>query len=176
MDNFTQIIQEINENVNTNGTKEITGAKLNDVLRDMITAVSDNLPTMYTEDKDDETATLQASLLKIILETATIQAEGARFYVNGSSFEFSSNSGEVFFHVGNDGLHIALQDLFVLDFSPSAFRVELNDGDPVVLQYDVNNGLRVMGGLRVNEITLDGVDLSETLGDLQRQIDELKNQ
>ena len=40
MANFTQIIQEINDDINTNGVGAITGAKLNEVLRDMIAAVN----------------------------------------------------------------------------------------------------------------------------------------
>ena len=40
MADFTQIIQEINSEINTNGVGAITGAKLNEVLRDMIAAVN----------------------------------------------------------------------------------------------------------------------------------------
>ena len=40
MADFTQIIQEINADINTNGVGAITGAKLNQVLRDMIAAVN----------------------------------------------------------------------------------------------------------------------------------------
>lgn len=40
MADFTQIIQEINDDINTNGVRSITGAKLNEVLRDMIAAVN----------------------------------------------------------------------------------------------------------------------------------------
>ena len=40
MADFTQIIQEINEEIKQNGANEITGAKLNEVLRDMIAAVN----------------------------------------------------------------------------------------------------------------------------------------
>lgn len=40
MADFTQIIQEINEDITTNGVGAITGAKLNEVLRDMIDAVN----------------------------------------------------------------------------------------------------------------------------------------
>lgn len=40
MADFTQIIQEINDDITTNGTGAITGAKLNEVLRDMIAAVN----------------------------------------------------------------------------------------------------------------------------------------
>lgn len=40
MADFTQIIQEINDDINTNGVGAITGEKLNEVLRDMIAAVN----------------------------------------------------------------------------------------------------------------------------------------
>lgn len=40
MADFTQIIQEINDDINTNGVGAIRGAKLNEVLRDMIAAVN----------------------------------------------------------------------------------------------------------------------------------------
>lgn len=40
MADFTQIIQEINDDINTNGMGSITGAKLNEVLHDMIAAVN----------------------------------------------------------------------------------------------------------------------------------------
>ena len=40
MADFTQIIQEINDDITTNGVGAITGAKLNEVLRDMIAAVN----------------------------------------------------------------------------------------------------------------------------------------
>lgn len=40
MADFTQIIQEINDDINTNGVGAITGAKLNEVLRDIVAAVN----------------------------------------------------------------------------------------------------------------------------------------
>lgn len=40
MADFSNIIQEINDDINTNGVGAITGAKLNEVLRDMIAAVN----------------------------------------------------------------------------------------------------------------------------------------
>ncbi|MBQ2070216.1 MAG: hypothetical protein II467_04720 [Bacilli bacterium] len=42
MANFSAIIQEINEQITTNGQRAITGAKLNEVLRDMISSVDEN--------------------------------------------------------------------------------------------------------------------------------------
>ena len=40
MADFTQIIQEINDDINTNGVGAITGAKMNTVLKDMVSAVN----------------------------------------------------------------------------------------------------------------------------------------
>lgn len=44
MADFQQIKQEIDDNVNTNGTGAITGAVLNTVLKDIVQAVEDNMP------------------------------------------------------------------------------------------------------------------------------------
>lgn len=41
MADFSEITQEINEQITTNGQRAITGAKLNTVLRDMVSAVND---------------------------------------------------------------------------------------------------------------------------------------
>ena len=40
MADFTQINQEIDDNINQNGVKAITGAKMNTVLKDMVSAVN----------------------------------------------------------------------------------------------------------------------------------------
>lgn len=56
MADFSEINQEINEQINTNGQSAITGAKLNEVLRDMISSVDENkmdmveIDTVPTED------------------------------------------------------------------------------------------------------------------------------
>lgn len=50
MADFTQIIQEINDEITTNGVAAITGAKLNEVLRDMIAAVNDEKQDPLTID------------------------------------------------------------------------------------------------------------------------------
>lgn len=50
MADFTQIIQEINDDINTNGVGAITGAKLNTVLRDIVSAVNDEKQDTLTID------------------------------------------------------------------------------------------------------------------------------
>lgn len=42
--NFQEILQEINDVITTNGANEITGAKLNTVLKDIISAIDAELP------------------------------------------------------------------------------------------------------------------------------------
>ena len=49
MADFTQIIQEINDDITTNGVGAITGEKLNEVLRDMIAAVNQAKADMEAE-------------------------------------------------------------------------------------------------------------------------------
>lgn len=49
MADFSNIIQEINDDINTNGVGAITGAKLNEVLRDMIAAVNQAKADMEAE-------------------------------------------------------------------------------------------------------------------------------
>ena len=63
MADFTQIIQEINDDINTNGVGAITGAKLNEVLRDMIAAVNAAKQDPLTIDAsptEDSTNTVQS--------------------------------------------------------------------------------------------------------------------
>ncbi len=50
MADFSTIIQKINEEIKQNGANEITGAKLNEVLRDMIAAVNDEKQDPLTID------------------------------------------------------------------------------------------------------------------------------
>lgn len=49
MADFSTVIQEINDDINTNGVGAITGAKLNEVLRDMISAVNAEKEDLVTD-------------------------------------------------------------------------------------------------------------------------------
>lgn len=71
MADFTQIIQEINDDINTNGVGAITGAKLNEVLRDMIAAVNAEKQDPLTIDAtptEDSTNPVQSGGVFTVLE------------------------------------------------------------------------------------------------------------
>lgn len=172
----TAIKQEIDDNIKPNGVGAITGQVLNETLNDI---VDETTPEFYSEDGATNSVSINTDY-----EVDIHGGEKVELSTAGWHLKLSEEEGVVL-RLGNavnlrfdsDGFHYVVGELYKIDFELyNGFRVELNDGDPVVLQYDIYNGLQVMGGLRVGTITLDGVDLSETLGDLQRQIDELKNQ
>lgn len=171
----TVIKQEINDNVKTNGVGAITGQVLNETLNDIVDAVT---PQLYDESTADERVTIETEGTVTVHggETVFLKTAGWRLKLSEEEGFNVNISNAARLHLDTTGFSVAFNDIFKLEFSGNEFRVELNDGEPVVLKYDIYNGLQVMGGLRVGTITLDGVDLSETLLDLQRQIDELKNQ
>lgn len=77
MADFSEITQEINEQINTNGTRSITGAKLNTVLRDMIAAVNaekqdqltfDEIPTEDSQNPVESGGVYYWALYKLIAD------------------------------------------------------------------------------------------------------------
>jgi hypothetical protein len=57
---FEQLIEKINEYITTNGANEITGAKLNEVLRDIVNTVKSNiLPVQVVLSSDNKTCTFK---------------------------------------------------------------------------------------------------------------------
>lgn len=78
MADFSSIIQEVNTDINTNGANEITGAKLNKVLRDMIAAVNaakqDPLTIDATPTEDSTNPVQSGGVYSALLGKAT------RFY------------------------------------------------------------------------------------------------
>ena len=80
MADFTQIIQEINDDINTNGVGAITGAKLNEVLRDMIAAVNEEKQDPLTIDAtptEDSTNPVQSGGVYDELEDKADKVSGA---------------------------------------------------------------------------------------------------
>ena len=80
MADFSTIIQEINEDITTNGVGAITGAKLNEVLRDMIAAVNAEKQDPLTIDAtptEDSTNPVQSGGVFDVL--ADLIAENALF-------------------------------------------------------------------------------------------------
>lgn len=57
---FEQLIEKINEYITTNGSNEITGAKLNEVLRDIVNTVKSNiLPVQVVLSSDNKICTFK---------------------------------------------------------------------------------------------------------------------
>jgi len=54
---FSELSEEINTIVKTNGAKEIRGNNLNQVLTDIVNTLRDHLPSLYSEDKSADEAT-----------------------------------------------------------------------------------------------------------------------
>lgn len=77
MADFSNIIQEINDDINTNGVGAITGAKLNEVLRDMIAAVNAGKQDPLTIDAtptEDSTNPVQSGGVYEALDTLVPRA------------------------------------------------------------------------------------------------------
>lgn len=166
MTDFERINQQIDDTIRNNGVKAITGTILNGILKAMLQAVADNLPSMYSEDIEYESARIRSSLIILEGESISMHTDGCSIEIDGNSFNFNSNDGNVVFHIGGDGLYIELSKLFALEFNVrNGFKVQLNDGDPYIMTFDVLNGLQ-----------FGSVNVESRLDNLQRQIDELKNQ
>lgn len=151
MADFTQILQEINDDINTNGVGAITGAKLNQVLRDIISSVADNLPQLYSEDVDNESARIDASYIRMMCEMFSIN-DGLYTYRFSpeTGFEVVSLSGELRFVVKEDLFSVKYDDDWELYFDKTIFKVRMFDGsDPYELKFDLNNGL-VVGSTNVS--------------------------
>lgn len=57
---YEQLIEKINEYINANGANEITGAKLNEVLRDIVNTVKSNiLPVQVVLSSDNKVCTFK---------------------------------------------------------------------------------------------------------------------
>lgn len=146
MADFTQIIQEINDDINTNGVGAITGAKLNEVLRDMIAAVNaekqDKL-TIYTEDVENERAEINTSLFAVNAEVMGVLCAFFSFYFSDETgLEVTTTSNSCSFKFNSEEFVVKYEDKWLLSFSKTGFRVQLHDGeDPYAMTFDINNGL-----------------------------------
>lgn len=114
MANFTQIIQEINDDINTNGVGAITGAKLNEVLRDMIAAVNAEKQDPLTIDAtptEDSTNPVQSGGVFTAL---------ANLITNGCLFGGEVSPQEQIPHGNDHGyFYLAIKDGIYTNFSSS---------------------------------------------------------
>lgn len=172
MADFSQIIQEINDNVNTNGTGAITGAKLNEVLRDMIDAVNDK--------KDSKL---------IVSDISRLSQEQIESLRVGDSVVEQKNGKNVAYLVARKENNVTkiirteLNTIYVVQYDLYSFR-----GIGMCLMaerapYSVEGHLAILnssGNALDSGIAADDVvtktQYEEAIASLQQQIDELKNQ
>ena len=91
MADFSTIIQEINDEITTNGVGAITGAKLNEVLRNMVSAVNDEKQDPLVIDAtptEDSTNPVQSGGVYDALQDKADKVNGA---TNGNLAGFDSN-------------------------------------------------------------------------------------
>jgi hypothetical protein len=201
MADFTQINEEINADINTNGANEITGAKLNQVLRDMIAAVNATKQDTLTIDAtptEDSTNPVQSGGLYAILSTMfaggclyggivgpqdspTFGDDHRYFYIattNGRYVNF--NNYEVDGYVVVFSWNENTQNWRYVSLCPNgqAFDDLLeNKADKVGGATSGNlAGLDSEGNLTDSGIAANEVATKADIAYLQQQIDDLKNQ
>ena len=175
MADFTQIIQEINDDINTNGVGAITGAKLNEVLRDMIAAVNtekqDKL-TIYTEDVENEIAEINTSQFDVNAEVMRVLCAFFSFYFSDETgLEVMTTSNNCSFKFNNEEFVVKYEDKWLLSFSRTGFRVQLHDGeDPYSMTFDIYNGLEfgdVNIGMRLDSLQQNKQDVISDLATIR---------
>lgn len=172
MADFNGIIQEINEEIKTNGKKSISGSVLNQLLNDLIDAVNQlkqDALTFYSEDVQDDAASIESpSLLNLTgIERVKIKTAGNHITIleEGNSVFIGSNTDKYYIKINTDKLEIKTNyGLNTISMDDTGFHVELMDGDdPYTLSFDVYNGL-----------TFGETNILQILESLQEQINELK--
>jgi hypothetical protein len=161
---FSELFEEINAIVKTNGSKEIRGNNLNQVLTDIVGTVRDNLPSLYSEDKSADEATIAASQFRVT-------SEGFIVTTSNSTLIFDEEEGFLIRYGAKDLLKVSPTILEAnigrlhFEMSGGAFTFSINDGSSdYAITFDESNG-----------IVMADVNIQATLEDLQRQIDELRN-
>ena len=126
MADFTQIIQEINADINTNGVGAITGAKLNEVLRDMIAAVNSEKQDPLTIDAtptEDSTNPVQSGG---VYEALAGKQDTVKLYTQLGFNEFSSSTS---YNAGDKVVYQGLLYRFVLPHSGAWTGTDVDDTD-----------------------------------------------
>lgn len=200
MADFSSIIQEVNADINTNGANEITGAKLNKVLRDMITAVNaakqdpltiDATPTEGSTDPVQSGGVYDALENKpTIYYTQDIAAipptilailKVGDFVKYGDGFEATAvvsaiEDGHTYLFASNgvfvEGWIYGAGDI-VYYYSFDLRDFPIRPADPIANHLA---GLDSEGNLTDSGIAANEVATKADIAYLQQQIDELKNQ
>lgn len=158
------LLREIDRSVHENGAREITGKTLNQVLTDIVTKIFENIPTLYSENVSDREASIAASLFRVTSEGFIITTSNSTLIFNEEEGLIIRSGAKDLLKVSPTVLEANIRNLH-FEMSGGTFTFSINDGESdYVMTFDVNNGL-VFGGCNV----------FETLENLQRQIDELKN-
>lgn len=158
------LLREIDRSVHENGAREITGRILNQVLTDIVNKVFENIPTLYSENVSDREASIAASLFRVTSEGLIITTSNSTLIFNEEEGLIIRSGAKDLLKVSPTVLEANIRNLH-FEMSGGTFTFSINDGESdYVMTFDVNNGL-VFGGCNV----------FETLENLQRQIDELKN-
>jgi hypothetical protein len=133
-------------------------------LTDIVGTVRDNLPSLYSEDKSADEATIAASQFRVT-------SEGFIVTTSNSTLIFDEEEGFLIRYGAKDLLKVSPTILEAnigrlhFEMSGGAFTFSINDGSSdYVITFDESNG-----------IVMADVNIQATLEDLQRQIDELKN-
>ena len=201
MADFTQINEEINADINTNGANEITGAKLNQVLRDMIAAVNTAKQDPLTIDAtptEDSTNPVQSGGVYVIL--STMFADGCLYggIVGPQDSPTFGDDHRYFYIAKTDGRYVNFNnyevDGYVVVFSwnentqnwryvslcPNGQTFDdllENKADKVWGATSGNlAGLDEYGNITDSGIAANEVATKADIAYLQQQIDELKNQ
>lgn len=127
MADFSTIIQEINEDITTNGVGAITGAKLNEVLRDMLAAVNNEKQDTLTIDAtptEDSTNPVQSGGVFTALQN--LIADNALFggIVGPESQPWQGADHRYFYLAIDAGTYVNFNNLEV--YGPSLIRWNLD--------------------------------------------------
>jgi hypothetical protein len=103
---FEQLIEKINEYITTNGANEITGAKLNEVLCDIVNTVKSNiLPVQVVLSSDNKTCTFKWPYEDTDLEDLAFDGYDGLFFVPEYKFPLeNTNIAEGYTDPLNPGL------------------------------------------------------------------------
>ena len=130
MADFSTIIQEINEEIKQNGANEITGAKLNEVLRDMIDAVNakkqDPLTIDATPTEDSNNPVQSGGVYEALgsLYRALSVAENCLFGGLVTSLESPSQGDDHrYYYITQQGGYFSHFDVTIPDDTPMAVMI-----------------------------------------------------
>lgn len=172
MADFSSIIQEINADITTNGVGAITGAKLNQVLRDMIDAVNDKKDSKLIV--SDITRLNQEQIESLRVGDSVVE------YKNGKNVAYlvaqKENNVTKIIRTGLNTIYSVQYNLYTFGGMGMCFLAERApysiDGHLAMLN---SSGNPTDSGIAAEDVVTK-TQYEEAIASLQQQIDELKNQ